>query len=42
MCDKAVNTYDSTIQFFPDCFKIQEMLDKIVNRRFLAFIYIPD
>ena len=42
MCYKAVNTYHSTIQFVPDCFKTQEMSDKAVNKCFLAFIFIPD
>ena len=38
MCDKAVKTYDSTIQFVPDCYKTQEMCDKTVNRCFVVFI----
>ena len=40
MCDKAVTTYDSTIQFVPDCYKTQEICDKTVTRCFLSFIYI--
>ena len=31
MCDKAVNTHPSTIQFVPECYKTQEMFDKAVN-----------
>ena len=43
MCDKAVNTYHSTIQFVPDCYKAQEMGDKAVNKCFLAFfIFLID
>ena len=42
MCDKAINTYHSTIQFVPDCYKTQEMCDQTVNKCFLAFAYIPD
>ena len=39
MCDKAVNTYPSTIKFFPECFMTQEMCVKAVtvDRCFLAF-----
>ena len=36
MCDKAVNTYPSTINFAPECFMTQEMCDKAVNRRFFC------
>ena len=32
MCDKAVITYPSTIQFVPECCKTQEAYDKAVNR----------
>ena len=32
MCDKAVNTYPSTIKFVTECFMTQEMCDKAVNR----------
>ena len=34
MCDKAVNTYLSTIGFVPQCFMTQEMCDKAVTRCF--------
>ena len=40
MCDKGANTYHSTIPFIPDYYKTQEMCDKPVNRRFIAFISI--
>ena len=40
MCDKAVNTYHSTIKFVPECYKTQEMCDQAVKRCF-TFIYIP-
>ena len=42
MCDKAVNTDHSAIQFLLECYNTQEMCDKAVKRCFLAFIYIPD
>ena len=38
--DTAVNSYHSTIQFVPDCYKTHEMCDKAINRCFLIFIYI--
>ena len=38
MCDKAVDTYRSTIKFVPDCLMTQEMYDKAVNRWFLHLI----
>ena len=34
MCDKAVDTYPSTIQFVPECYKTQEMCYKAVHRCF--------
>ena len=34
MCDKAVDTYPSTIQFVPKCYKTQEMCYKAVHRCF--------
>ena len=42
ICDKAVNTYHSTIKFIPECFTTKEMCDKAVNRCFLVFHFIPD
>ena len=42
MCDKAVNTYHSIIQFGPDCYVTQKICDETVNRCFLVFTYIPD
>ena len=38
MCDKAANTYPSTIKFVPECLIIQEMCNKVVNRCFLHLI----
>ena len=35
MCNKAVNTYPSAIQFVPECYKTQEICDKAVNTCFL-------
>ena len=42
MCDKAVDTYLSTIKLVPECYKLQEMCDKAVNRCFFVFDSIPD
>ena len=42
MCDKAVNTHPTTIQFVPKCCKTQEMCDKAVNRCFFVFDSICD
>ena len=39
MCDKAVNTYHSTRQFVPDCYKNHKVSDKVSNKCFLAFTY---
>ena len=38
ICDKAVDTYLSTIKFVTECLMTQEMCDKTVNRCFLYFI----
>ena len=35
-CDKAANTYPSTVQ----CYKTQEICDKVVNRCFLYLILL--
>ena len=37
MCDKAVNTYPSTVQFVPECYKTQERCNKAINRCFFVF-----
>ena len=37
MCDKAVSTYPSTIQFVTDRFKTQEMDHKAANPFMLKF-----
>ena len=42
MCDKAVNTYRSTIEFVPEYFMTQEMCDKAVNRCFFVLGSIPN
>ena len=42
MCDKAVDTYPSTIKFVPECHKTQEMCNNAVNRCFLVFNSILD
>ena len=42
MCDKAVNTYSSTIQFFPDRFKTQEMWNKAVDTCPFVFHSVSD
>ena len=42
MCDKAVATYTSAMNVVPECFMIQEMYDKAVNRCYFVFYTIPD
>ena len=42
MCDKAVNTYPSTIKLVPKCFMTQEMCDKAANKYIFVFHSIPD
>ena len=42
ICNKAVNTYHSTMQFVPDCYKTQEMCDKAVDDCPAALKSIPD
>ena len=37
MCDKAVDTYSSTVKFVSECFMTQEMRDKAVN---ICFLYV--
>ena len=36
MCDKAVCTYPSAIEFVPKCNNTQEMCNKAVNRCFFC------
>ena len=31
MCDKAVDTYPSAIQFVPECYNTQKICDKAVD-----------
>ena len=45
MCEKAVNTYLSTINIVSECFMTQEMCDKAVNIFFFFFFLfssVPD
>ena len=42
ICDKAVNTHPSTIQFVPECYKIQEMCDESAFFFFFVFDSISD
>ena len=42
MCDKAVSTYPSIIEYVPNCYKTQEMCVKAVNKCFFGFDSIPD
>ena len=42
MCDKAVDTYPSTIEYVPDQFRTQEMCDKKALINVLSdFILFP-
>ena len=40
MCDKAVDTYPSTIKFVPECFMTREMCDNGVNSYFFYSILL--
>ena len=42
MCDKAVDTYRSTIEYVPDWFRTQEMCSKAVDKCPFAFDSVPD
>ena len=42
MCEKAVDSYPSTIKFVPECIMTQEMCDKAANRYYFVFNSIPD
>ena len=39
MCDKAVYAYPSTTKFFPECYKAQEMCNKVAIRCFFLFLF---
>ena len=41
MCDKAVDTYRSTIKSVRECYKTQEMCHRAVHRYFFEFDSIP-
>ena len=41
MCDKAVHTSLSAIQFVPKCYKTQEMCNKDVETCLLALKFVP-
>ena len=40
MCDKAVYAYPSTTKFFPECYKAQEMCNKVAIRCFFLFFIL--
>ena len=42
MCEKAVDSYPSTIKFVPECIMTQEMCNKAANRYYFVFNSIPD
>ena len=42
MCNKAANTYPSTITFVPEHYNTQKMCDKAVNTCFFVFNFVPD
>ena len=42
MCDKAVDTYPSTIKFVPECYKTQEMCHRTVHRCIFVIDSLPD
>ena len=42
MCNEAVDTYPSAIQFVPECYKTHEMCDKAVDTSPSVFDSVPD
>ena len=42
MCNKAVNTYPSPIQFVSECYKNQEMCVKAVDTCPFVYDSVPD
>ena len=42
MHDKAVDIHPSVIEFTPECFKIQEMCDKVVENFLPRLEFVPD
>ena len=42
MCNKAVDTYPSAIQFVPDRYKTQKMYDKNIYTCYFVVDYVPD
>ena len=42
MCDKATDLYLSTIQFIPECYKTQEMCNKVAHTCFFLFYFFHD
>ena len=42
MCNKAVGTYPSPIQFVSECYKTQEMCDTAVDTCPCVFDSVPD
>ena len=42
MCNKAINTSSSAIQFVPECCKAQEMWDKVGSIEPFMLKYYPD
>ena len=42
MCNKAVGSYPSAIQFVSDWYKTQEMCDKAIDTCFFVFDSVPD
>ena len=42
MCDKAVDTHNSTVKYVLECYKSQEMCYEAVPRCFFVFDSVPD
>ena len=42
MCEKAVNIYDSTIQFVPDCYTTQKICEKVICEDPFMLVNDPD
>ena len=42
MCNQAVDNYVDALEYVPECFKTQEMCDKVVDTCPFVFDSIPD
>ena len=41
MCNKAVYNYSYALKFIPECYKMQEMYDKVANTHSSTIEFVP-